>query len=223
MRAIDIEDIQPKDRTFSSALKAKNDWLTKERCAKDDQLLHTIQSKITGSVGKPWNEVYSDIIHQLPKRLHEHISYYVELNCFKKNGKIYTSDGKEISGRWRELYVLEDDGILRKIERKRYKWKKPAKKLVKMEDRYYHKDNGIWYEVDRQECRAENCTSIWSHTHDEKAGWYKGSCLFTDCFLKRRKITRCEANNFYGEPVFCRSKKQCPTKICRKLNQLLMS
>jgi hypothetical protein len=111
-------------------------------------------------VGRPWNKVYSDIKvnfgsnnlqHQ---HLFQHVKWMVELNCFKRDHKIYNSMGLEVNsfGSRRPQFYVMDDGILKVSKKPRNKFKpNEDTSLKKIGDKAYKNEDGIWYEVEHVE------------------------------------------------------------------------
>lgn len=110
-------------------------------------------------VGRPWNKVYSEIKDNFAsnnlqhQHLIQHVRWMVDLNCFKKNHKIYNSQGLEVNSlgsRRPQFYVL-DDGLLKMIKKARTKYgvipSNPNCKVI--DGKTYKADkDGIWYEIE---------------------------------------------------------------------------
>lgn len=103
--------------------------------------------------GRPWDKIYSEIRQNLKLNsacqyhVYQHLFDYVKLHCYKENGQIYGPDGTPVGKSFfffNEFAVV--GGILTDISNlKKRKWTKPAKRLWKDENSFYHQINGVWY------------------------------------------------------------------------------
>lgn len=96
-RKKDLDDIPKRVSLRKNILINKKEWLIRERNTKDNELLKVIYKKILAAIGKPWNDTYSKLKPQLPKRLQSYLDLWVptDKNCAF-------------------LIFVDDEGILRK-------------------------------------------------------------------------------------------------------------
>jgi hypothetical protein len=120
-----------------------------------------VRRLLIGNVGRPWDEVYSEICQQADTRnfvgyrLREVIDRMVEKNChIDEEGTIRDGREFEVSGGWRpELYVHPETGLLQMVEGRRRRIKTPVERSVfELDGSLYHcHSDGIWYRVEMKE------------------------------------------------------------------------
>jgi hypothetical protein len=213
-RQPDIHDVLPPEKSH----RLSKVWNWNEygyNRSKDDILGNVLKKKLKGSVGQPWNEVYSKLKAELPERLKNWLDnrYYIELNCFEQDGKVYTSEGRDLSYRGWCLYVT-DDGILKLLTHKKHHWKreKPSDWITTLDKRkYYLAQDNCWWEIITKPCEPYQVTVDGKKVKYE-VGFYSdiifGSLDKRDCGYK------------YGEYVYCIKRLQCGKKLCKKLDNL---
>lgn len=115
--------------------------------------LAPIRGFLRKSVGRPWDDVWSEISKHLKlgsttqRHVLGHVFDYVEIHTIKQaDGSITDSKGQPIrSWRYDNFYVDPDTGLLCEVERKpsknRWRWR-PTFPVVR-----FHRIDGIWYEV----------------------------------------------------------------------------
>lgn len=111
--------------------------------------------------GRPWNEVWSEICEHADIReirgyhLREHVQQYVT-----------GSGGEDSLGRWYRHgpFWVDDDGILRFKDYRRYHYRKPAPDPdnCKVGDRHFERVNGCWFEV--WYMKTETVVRRWSYS-----------------------------------------------------------
>lgn len=121
-----------------------------------------IRRLLAGNVGRPWDEVYSEICKEadsrnfVAQRLREAVSSIVESNCYMdEDGTIRDDHDYKVDGGYRDqLYVHPKTGILERAECKgrtnRYRNDKPPTTVYELDGQYYHEHEGIWYRVEME-------------------------------------------------------------------------
>lgn len=102
-------------------------------------------------VGRPWNDVYSEICsHSHSEQLKKYCEYVVAVKTTEIDGQIYDCDNgmfRILTEAYATLYVCPKTGILKQTpKRKKYSYEK-RNVGVKIEDKRYLRINGVWYEV----------------------------------------------------------------------------
>ena len=112
---------------------------------------------LNSSVGRPWDAVYSEICSGISTNstigahVIQHVWDRVELNCYEEDGKVFRSDGKELSSmswRFQDLYVAQD-GILKALKSNKARLEKLYDLCLRSEDvdfryDYYRKKGKKW-------------------------------------------------------------------------------
>ena len=135
---------------------------------------------------------------------------WVELDCYKEDGKVLDSRGREV---FSDFYVLHD-GILR-FERsvyRRYRYRPVLRQdRVRIGNHTYYNIKGIWYEV------------VLVPLSFEDRGVSRGrlASLYADVVLGRTYVTANELFRVHGKHVRAISKKQVASGIVRKIEQEL--
>lgn len=121
---------------------------------------------LMGNVGRPWDEVYSEICEQadsrnfIGHRIREAIDTLVEKNCYiDEDGVVRDDHDYKVGGMfWRPvLFVHPETGLLEKMDcRRRYRKEKPPQTVFFMEGHRYHKHDGIWYRVEMEHVSKAN-------------------------------------------------------------------
>ena len=139
-------------RTFVSSARGRQyGWNSKEF----SDFLSPLQRYLHSQVGRPWDEVYSEIRKAIPNGLHGdhlwmHIRWEVEIHCFERDGRVFARQryfygDMEVSG----LYVHPRTRFLCcRLPASRPRLKKqgaPLDRIEIAEHEEYRKINGIWY------------------------------------------------------------------------------
>jgi hypothetical protein len=166
-------------------------------------VLGPLQRFLEKNVGRPWNDVYSEMCASLDKRkatgqhIFDHAKDMVETNCFiGANGKIHRlrwGSEEEVYG----LYVHPRTGLLcralrptkRELKRKRL-LAEEVTRLDVDDDMGYRKHEGIWYLV-----RLKRVFAGWTRR--------KEPVIVRDIFLKK------DVPLEYGWYSVAIAKKQC--------------
>lgn len=116
-------------------------------------------------IGKPWDEVYSEICQVADARSHEgyklrdHIGFIVALTCHVgENGKIYDEHNCLIGGIFDgKFYVHPTTNTLEYEEPKRYRSNQSNKpKVLELDGKYFYKNKGQWYRVEMEVVESWN-------------------------------------------------------------------
>lgn len=200
-----------------------------------------IKNFLIGSVGRRWDDVYSDVCRFIDVRtpgareIHEDIlGWQVHIHTKIIDGKVYATNTR----RWyrggelqdKDLYV-DDKGILCQYKKKRPKYV-PYKPLVKYPITHtafgdFLQMDGLWYRVKMVEPKF--------YEQEKDTGWYKYKEQYTrikDVILsntKERSIfdwsrsiygyTKSELIATYGEPKVCVSKLAANKSEIKRLNK----
>ena len=166
-------------RMFRQANRSFDDLPTKESMRKKHRrnyngkefsdYLAPIKRFIEGTVGRPWDKVYSEICQQLPgdntiqQHVFLHIDQYIAIKVIRcslseSNTGLVAHDAlggaRNYGGRSRirpgQLYVDPDDGIIKraKIRQQEVKVAKPKTMQAIDNEHVAVKHNGIWYLVE---------------------------------------------------------------------------
>ncbi len=114
-------------------------------------VLGPVRRFLTKSVGRPWNDIWSEVCEHtkdfMGDHLRRHVYYYVEHNIHEEDGKLVDDRGIPVSS-WRDSFYVDPDGILRKTdEYRRYRHKKPEQNVFHMDGKDFYNHEGIWYRV----------------------------------------------------------------------------
>ncbi len=149
----DYDDIDPGPRRISAGQKPYG-WNAKEF----SDLLNPLRRYLQKQVGRPWNDVYSELSQTLDRRsmagqhIWSHVTSEVTTNCIRYGDKLYSVRWGlyEVDG----LYVDPDTGILRDAGKswygrhRRAKYVDPEKaNKHKADGNEYEKIEGIWYQI----------------------------------------------------------------------------
>lgn len=114
-------------------------------------VLSPLRGYLRKNVGRPWNDVYSEICHAVDRRtttgahIFMHLWQYVERHSsMGENGKVYSRLWRHEVNEW---YVHPLTGVLCYKERKRCQWEAPQTpgEIKIGEGKSYQRINGIWY------------------------------------------------------------------------------
>lgn len=175
-------------------------------------LMGPLRRYLRKQVGRPWNDVWSEICSNNKDYMGEHLKTHVEwevvTNCwFDENNKLTGEYG------WlfyrSTLYVHPVTGILSlsKGTSSGYKRKKPEIRIVEMDGMEYYLYEDIWYRIKTIPYVKPTQHHMWYVDSD-----VFGSVKTNDGFFGR-----------YGKAVRCVWKQQANSKEVKKLNQSLQS
>ncbi|MBW4614292.1 MAG: hypothetical protein KME21_13670 [Desmonostoc vinosum HA7617-LM4] len=169
---------------------------------------------LRSQVGKPWNNVYSELSYRLNattlsgQHILSHVWDFVELNVVLIDGIPYRKDNHkhrlgEFNWRWRkQLYVHPEQMILCQIEKIPNQPEIKRNNLVILDPYHqYHLLNDIWYLITLADFPATQ--------------------LAFDVLLKA-VINYETARQQYGRKIYAISKRQCNKKEIKFIMQCLM-
>lgn len=135
-----------------------------------DDHIRPLERYLKSKIGCYWNDVYSEVAEHLPANSmaghhirNQHVKQMVELNPQTHEGKygrfvknyVPAKDGRNtyVADGWRfqefrygEFYV-DDDGILRRAPKVKYRYPKKEVTRKVVDGHIYEKVDGIWYEM----------------------------------------------------------------------------
>lgn len=237
---IDLDDYGYFDDGYPRRLSAKRDAVPGrygdgEKSLND--LLGPIRRFLQKSVGRPWNEVWSEICENnkdyMGEHLKEHVLGYVTVDVFKDE------DGTLLVGRngypldlysRNNYYVDPDTGKLALLSsnRNKYKYQPPQVQIFEMEDQEYYKYDGIWYRVktepiEWEKYRQRNVFGKYVSWGDRerplnlhKDVFFKDLYMSWDYYVCLNKVRKA-----YGKDVVCIHKEQANSKECKRLNKMV--
>ena len=118
-------------------------------------------------VGRPWNEVYSEIRSVIApdsvvkEHVYVHLDEYVVRHVFERDGELWVGErgGEPLRGwRWRDsFYVCPRTGLLWEVPRKRHPSRHGKRRNVRIGGPalQYHECDGLWFEVHLAEVPAD--------------------------------------------------------------------
>jgi hypothetical protein len=176
-------------------------------------------------VGRPWNDVYSEIREQINAnsavQLHilQHLEQHVELHVeIDEEGKPRAHSGWRRSYEIEGLYVCPKSGLLK--ENKLPSWKKrrahPAPNYIVIEGKTYVESEHGWFEIELVPA---------PRIFVRNPGWTLGSGRSYNTVssephwdsLHKKRMTVSELNAFYGRDVRCVTKRSLNKKELKKL------
>lgn len=194
---------------------------------------------LRSSVGRKWDDVYSEIRQVCPNdnavnaHIYQHLWGYVDRHTYyKDDGKLYarTEWGweHEVSdwGRDNSFYV-DPDGILRKApSRTRKVRRKENKDVFKKNGVIYVRKNNIWYKtalkpIPKPQTYVEERTiydRVFRRTKYRYPGFrdvYLGVSNFTEGWDGREGAQKCKQT--YGKSVYCWQLRQISSRELKKL------
>jgi hypothetical protein len=182
---------------------------------------------ILSCVGRPWNDVYSEICEHVSrdnvvqKHIFTHLWQYVATNVYMKDGLPYDKTyGLTI---YQDTYVHPDTGILCKTpqERKRRHVHKNVDYIRINKDEIYYKQEGIWYRCTMRDLPVDSMSAsgydiLTKETWSWKSMWY--DILQTYLSYMKSDIIR-KYTEKYGAPQCCVEKRQVGKTELKKLRQ----
>lgn len=175
-------------------------------------------------VGRPWNNVYSEIREQINAnsavQLHilQHLDQHVELHVvLDEDGKPWKENGYSYrSYRVEGLYVCPKTGILKEQKHVRYRYNPRNPNYTIIDDKNYIRSEHGWFEVE-----VIQANRVWDR--NPKWGTEKGqtyTVLSQDKFwdaLHKKMMSITELSDFYGRDVRCVSKRPLNKKEIKSL------
>ncbi len=142
-------------------------------------LINPLLRYLRKQVGRPWNDVYSDVSKSLPKGLHryhirdQHVSFAVETQVEIIDGEPHSKPPYPHRLRDGALYVDPRDGILKRTKDRKRQKPKARDDLVKISDTVFlcRCKAGIWWEVTYKEPVTGRYRYRWGHFEDVQKVW----------------------------------------------------
>ena len=121
------DDYRPQKESMRRKHKVNRDY------KQFSDLINPLYRYLEKQVGRPWDEVWSDICKVLKgnSTQAQHIKQHVK-DAIKYSREV----------------TVDDAGILRRAPKKSYKYKKPRYNYMRKGSVEYHKQNGCWYRVE---------------------------------------------------------------------------
>lgn len=188
---------------------------------------------LRSNLGRPWDEVYSEICEQADARSHdghrlrECVDHIIEKNCtFDENGFLINEKGHRLSKwyRW-EFYVHPETKNLEYIERRRKFVQPEIKTVYEMDGDHYHQHEGIWYKVEMKPIPKyrERWGAVYSATIIDAFETHLPPKQPKDMrFYYWNWMDRYKEKYGYGpdnKPWYCASKKSANKRDIRKLKK----
>jgi hypothetical protein len=186
---------------------------------------------VLSGVGRPWNDVYSEISKTIPKgtvvndHAYTHLWGYVALNVRMVNGIPYDQvEGKYGRGKvYQDTYVHPESGLLcltPKEPRRRSRAKQESNDWVGIDAYHvYYKYKGIWYLLTWKDLPQGKSASGYDVLFNEH--WSFGDRYFqirnTVCTRNNRYEVEYRFTKYYGSPKYCVSKRQIGKAQIRKI------
>ena len=163
-------------------------------------LLCVIQKKLKAAVGRPWNDVFSEIRAQLPARMKHWAEDMVDVH------QIYTYWYRD------KLYV-DEKGILRKYEHKKHKRKPRPITFLWLDKELHYLDKGLWYKL-----IFDFWDDVWAKSGKTDHGYRTLNDVIYGSWFSRNEAIRSWGRKEH--PLICIGKRACNTKASKKLNSL---
>jgi len=220
----DLDENNDIDDGYPTRISVKKDAVgpNGDRKSQTD-LLGPLQRYLRKQVGRPWNDVWSEICEHskdfMGDHLKTHIEWEVEVNCRFDEDELVGPNGYPV-GRWRrngQLYVHPETGILLKAEaRDKYRHKKPEYKIVEMDGQEYYQHEGIWYRVKTEPYEPKDA---WERHYGSFSSdvFSNGGGSFNGLGYYRSK----SLSEAYGKSIRCVWKQQANSKECKRLNGVI--
>lgn len=185
-----------------------------------------IHRLLMGNVGRPWNEVFSEICQQADGRsyegytVREAVLRQVETDCFiGEDNQIYDSRCHLIQ-RWRgeALYVHPETGTLEMIVTSRKKEEVPQR-VYELDGILFHEHEGNWFRVQMQGYsygRPTWCIEDSFKAHKESNGkldWYNSEWNIINRFIKKYGLSP------NGGTWYCIAKESANSKEIKKVKE----
>lgn len=206
-KKISVHDLTDDDDigdNYPTKISAKRDAAGVGDPAYQDDRLRPIIRYLQKQVGRPWNDVWSEICSNnqdfMGDHLRRHVLGYVSEKVrieddviidLERNYPVYSYGDR--------FYVDPSSGILKKVPRKSFRRSKAVFKIVSMDDMDYFKHDGIWYRVKYRP--VSECSSY------KRLGYVDDVFGHTSGFFSA-----------YGRSVYCYWKQQANSKECKRLS-----
>lgn len=155
-------------------------------------LVGPLRRYLEGQVGRPWNDVWSEISKQIDpssttgRHLRVHVWGFVEREVILIDGVPHRSRTSYLGRRYEidGLYICPESGrLLRHTIRRRPRTKKPVDRIDHPDGTYLNRINGIWYR-----CRDERRETVRFGLHTVETRQYRTQ-------LNRRELKRYHLRN----------------------------
>ena len=215
----DIDDLYP------NKISAKKDAVGPKGYPKTQtDLLGPMRRYLQKQVGRPWNEIWSEICEDnqdfMGDHLKGHIQREVVTNCyFDEDGRIINKENHKEVGYYSSslFFVHPETGLLEVAEHRPYKRKYPGLNIYKIDNQEYHKHEGIWYRV-----VTDGYEKYWktrSYPYRTLSCWIAGEDVFCNGNIFTTHVHN-HIFNRYGMPVICVWKQQANSRECKILNKM---
>jgi hypothetical protein len=228
---LDEDGVPPCFVSMSKVHYAAKDWYYDKGYGSDYAIMRRF---LRSNLGRPWDEVYSEICQQADTRTHdghrlrECVDHIVEKSCtIDENGFLVNDKGIRLSKwyRW-EYYVHPETKTLEYIQRRRKFVQPEIKTVYEMDGDHYLQHENIWYKVEMKLIPKE------------RGNW--GDCFIQptmDAFDLHVGLPKCTKDRrFWGwnwmerykkkygyspemKPWYCASKKSANKRDIRKLKK----
>jgi len=195
---------------------------------------------LRSSIGRKWDDVYSEIRKVCPNdnavnaHIYQHLWGYVDrVAYYKDDGKLYALDvwglEHEVIDRGRDnSFYVDSDGILRRAPRlPKRKPRKDNPDVFKYQGKIYVRKHGIWYKTALKKIpKAESyqdrrigyggrefVREMWRH--GDFYDVYLKVSNFTEGYDGREGARKCEQT--YGKSVYCWQLRQISSRELKKL------
>jgi hypothetical protein len=180
-----VEEEREDDSPLGESIKLKYGWGRKSL----NDFLSPLRGFLRKSVGRPWDDVYSEACQYLKpvsvmqRHVLEHLNDYVEKHVIREpDGKVTDSCGRPLRSFNRgTFYVDPDDGILRQVDdtlRRAWRSHRATKPELAVDPKrpYVQDKNGVWFEVKLETLPITS------------AGWVNGgNLLSSEAVIQARK------------------------------------
>jgi len=146
------------------------------------------------NVGRPWNEVYSEICQCADSRsirgyhLREHVQDYVTGSGGQEHlSRYYSRSGP---------FYVDDDGLLCFQDYRRYRYRKPSPDPdnCKVGDRLFERINGCWFEVWYE--KEDKSRKVWSwYQQRQVVEYYSDEVKVRQRQLSKRELRDLDLSN----------------------------
>lgn len=196
---------------------------------------------LRSSVGRPWNDVFSEIRERCPNdnavnaHIYQHLWGYVERYAQIIDGEVYHSpdysfgrDPRPLLDHGRDnTFYVDDKGILRRAPRFVRTKREKENNVFKHQGKIYVRQNGIWFKtalkpLGKPVRHVEMVTGYGGRIY-QKETWrypefqdvYLGVSSVTLGYDGRKGAQECERT--YGKKVYCWQLRQLNTRELKKL------
>lgn len=183
---------------------------------REPELLYgPLKKFLRSQIGRKWDDVWSEICEvtagDAGHAVREWLEGYVEILSARHKDRLKPESW------FRDLFYVLDDGILRYQPKQPYEQRKKDISTVRVNDKIYHCDSGLWYEIELAPFpKFEQYTStihIGKRTIHHQANH---TVVFYDLFLgtiyARSNWDLYRVSSLYGEDGYCVSKRSINSK-----------